>query len=67
MVTQALLWAACSMLDNPFGEEFFPNAQYKPTLQDTFSEQHALLNSKDQEVGLFTQSIELSGPDLTEN
>lgn len=30
MVTQLLLWAALSMLDNPFSEETFPNIQSKP-------------------------------------
>ena len=29
MVTPPLPWAACSVLDNPFGEEIFPNIQPK--------------------------------------
>ncbi|KAK4818424.1 hypothetical protein QYF61_012958 [Mycteria americana] len=32
MVTQPLPWAACSNVDNPFGEEIFPNIKTKPPL-----------------------------------
>lgn len=29
VVTQLLPWAACSVLDNPFGDDTFPNIQPK--------------------------------------
>ena len=32
MVTPLFPWAACSMIENPFGEEIFPNIQSKPPL-----------------------------------